>query len=178
MEAVYKPIFHQQVNKSSTINPNLHSPHKIATTGARNSKSVFRIRDLPPEIREKSFERELEVQVGRQAPPLLLALAADPPLYAEALRIYMKIDFALTARNWQQFRDMPQRQLFRIRQLYVAWERDLREIVPDRWFEENGVPIDSDFPEDVDEEIVGPLKQNNIKTLTVEVLQDEPRHET
>jgi hypothetical protein len=85
---------------------------------------------LPMELRVLVYMNGLQLQPGLQAPALLLALAANQDLYAEALPIYEKINFFAKIRNKQLFLKMPLKDLLKIRHLTLVWEGN--DLTPDR----------------------------------------------
>ena len=78
---------------------------------------MFPIKELPFELRALIYPYALILQHDDSAPALLLALAADAELFAEAHRIYQAINSTLTAENQDVFGKLKLSELMRIRHL-------------------------------------------------------------
>ncbi|KAE9372495.1 hypothetical protein N431DRAFT_457204 [Stipitochalara longipes BDJ] len=92
------------------------------TTRSGPIEAVY-LRNLPYELRHLIYPHELELQPALQAPPLLIALASEPDLCAEAHAVYEKINFVLTLQNHLIMEAMEPRTLIQIRHLTVVWEK-------------------------------------------------------
>ncbi|KAH8590754.1 hypothetical protein B0O99DRAFT_745052 [Bisporella sp. PMI_857] len=96
------------------------------------------LRDIPPELREAIYrEVDLQVRRGNNAPPLVLALAADNALYAEILPIYKSKNAVITLSNQQEFKRIKMKQLLKINHLKLQFPKheDIPEPIPDPEFE-------------------------------------------
>ena len=77
---------------------------------------------LPAEVREMIYrEADLQVKHGNNAPPLVLALAADPRLYREILPIYHDMNAVITLSNQQAFKKFRMKQLLKIHYLKLQF---------------------------------------------------------
>lgn len=78
---------------------------------------MFPIKELPFELRALIYPHALILQHDNSAPPLLLALAADTGLYAEAQLMYQKINATVTSKNQDVFGKLKMGELMKIRHL-------------------------------------------------------------
>jgi len=67
------------------------------------------------------YPHELILQLNKQPPALLIALAVDPILYAEMRSIYFKINESVSTHTWGQ--DKIPRSLD-VRHLLLNWNKD------------------------------------------------------
>ena len=65
---------------------------------------MFPIKNLPAEIRDMIYPHALAIQHDNQAPPLLVALAADKELYVQAQKIYRQVNIHVSAKNEEAFK--------------------------------------------------------------------------
>lgn len=75
---------------------------------------------LPPEVRMKIYPHALALNHNNQPPALLLALAKEPILYAEARSLYLKINARVDQSNREAFKARPSKQLLQIRHLMLV----------------------------------------------------------
>ena len=75
---------------------------------------------LPPEIRVKIYPHALALNYNNQAPALLLALAKEPILYAEARFLYLKINARVDESNKEAFKARHSKQLLQLRHLMLV----------------------------------------------------------
>jgi hypothetical protein len=78
---------------------------------------MFPIKELPFELRSLIYPHALILQHDNSAPSLLLALAADTGLYAEAQLIYQKINATVMTENQDTFGKLKMGELMKIRHL-------------------------------------------------------------
>jgi hypothetical protein len=78
---------------------------------------MFPIKELPFELRALIYPHFLILQHDGNAPALLLALAADAGLFAEAQRTYQTINSTLTDENQDVFGKLKMSELMKIRHL-------------------------------------------------------------
>jgi hypothetical protein len=78
---------------------------------------MFPLKELPFELRALIYPHALILQHDGNAPALLLALAADAGLFAEAQRIYQAINSTLTNENQDVFGKLKMSELMKIRHL-------------------------------------------------------------
>lgn len=75
----------------------LHAVHSDLTDPTTRMSLAFKsIKDVLAELREMIFTHELCLPHNNKAPDLLVALAKEPELYAEAQAIYQRINVNLT----------------------------------------------------------------------------------
>jgi hypothetical protein len=75
---------------------------------------------FPPEIRIKIYPHALALNYNNQPPALLLALAKDPIMYAEARSVYLKINARVDQSNREAFKARRFKQLLQIRHLMLV----------------------------------------------------------
>jgi hypothetical protein len=78
---------------------------------------MFPIKELPFELRALIYPHALILQHDGNAPALLLALAADAGLFAEAQRTYQAINSTLTNGNQDVFGKLKMSELMKTRHL-------------------------------------------------------------
>jgi hypothetical protein len=78
---------------------------------------MFPIKGLPFELRALIYPHALIMQHDGSAPALLLALAADAGLFAQAQSIYQAINSTLTNENQDVFGKLKRSELMKIRHL-------------------------------------------------------------
>jgi hypothetical protein len=78
---------------------------------------MFPIKELPFELRALIYSHALILQHDGNAPALLLALAADAGLFAEAQRVYQTINSTLASENQDVFGKLKKSELMKIRHL-------------------------------------------------------------
>ena len=85
---------------------------------------MFPLKDLPPEIRSLIYPLSniLKLEADYQAPALLLALAPDRELYREAYSLYRALNTVVTPRNLQDFGQLSEDALGRIRHLRLRFQ--------------------------------------------------------
>ena len=98
----------------------------ITPTDTNSSPEAISFRDLPSELRQLIYPYALEVQPGLQAPPLLLALASEPYLHAEALEVFQRLNFVLSLQNDIVLEAKKAEEILEIRNLTVIWDCRLR----------------------------------------------------
>jgi hypothetical protein len=78
---------------------------------------MFPIQELPFELRALIYPHALVLQHDNSAPTLLLALAADPVLYAEAQSMYRAINAIVTTKTQDAFGKLKWSELMKTRHL-------------------------------------------------------------
>jgi hypothetical protein len=86
---------------------------------------------FPPEVRNMIYPHNNALAVlhsDNMMPDLLIALAADKDLFAEALRLYKKINARVTRQNWEEFKKMRMKQLLTYEHLKVICDKGLYQV--------------------------------------------------
>jgi hypothetical protein len=123
LSAITTPIFCHKSNISYHPNYTIDTNQSAnQSASAMTETDPAYCRGLPPELRNILYHNALELQPGFQAPTLILALAADPKLYAEVVSIFKQINFVPTLQNMRAFKEMSEENLLKIRHLTVVWK--------------------------------------------------------
>jgi hypothetical protein len=95
--------------------------HTTNTIASLDHQQGFPLKALPIELRLKIYPSQLRLQYEKQAPALLLALAADKDLYQEVKEVFRKLNICFTGLNSQALKEMSLSKIFQFRHLNFQW---------------------------------------------------------
>jgi hypothetical protein len=85
---------------------------------------IIQVKDLPSEVRLIIYSDELSINHLFQPPPLLVALASNPVLYAEARKLYHTSNISITKPK-DIFKKRSMKSIFQLRTILLTWHPPL-----------------------------------------------------